>query len=49
MKYLLDVNVLLAATWANPAQYVAADAWLKGRSVVVCPLPESVEMIEPAG
>jgi len=40
MKYLLDVNVLLAAAWANHPQYAAADAWLKGKSVVVCPLAE---------
>lgn len=40
MKYLLDVNVLLAAIWANHPQYAVADAWLKGKSVVVCPLAE---------
>jgi uncharacterized protein len=40
MKYLLDVNVLLAAVWANHPQYPAADAWLKGKSVVVCPICE---------
>ncbi|MBU6398905.1 MAG: PIN domain-containing protein [Verrucomicrobia bacterium] len=40
MKYLLDVNVLLAAAWANHPQYATADAWLEGKSVVVCPLAE---------
>lgn len=40
MKYLLDVNVLLAAAWAGHPQYAAADAWLRGKSVVVCPLAE---------
>lgn len=40
MKYLLDVNVLLAAAWANHPHYAAADAWLQGKSVVVCPLAE---------
>jgi toxin-antitoxin system PIN domain toxin len=40
MKYLLDVNVLLAAAWANHPQYAVADAWLKGKAVVVCPLAE---------
>jgi hypothetical protein len=40
MKYLLDVNVLLAAVWANHPHYPAADAWLKGKSVVVCPISE---------
>ncbi len=33
MKYLLDVNVLLAAVWANHPQFAAADAWLNGKSV----------------
>ena len=41
MKYLLDVNVLLAPIWANHPQFVTADAWLKGKSVVVCPISES--------
>jgi toxin-antitoxin system PIN domain toxin len=40
MKYLLDVNVLLAAVWANHPQYPVADAWLKGKYVVVCPISE---------
>jgi toxin-antitoxin system PIN domain toxin len=40
MTYLLDINVLLAAIWANHPQYAAADAWLKGKSVVVCPISE---------
>src|SRR5229473_282775 len=40
MKYLLAVNVLLAAVWANHPQYAAADAWLNGKSVVVCPISE---------
>ena len=40
MKYLLDINVLLAAIWANHPQHSAADAWLNGKSVVVCPISE---------
>jgi len=40
MKYLLDINVLLAAIWANHPQYATADAWLRGKSVVVCPISE---------
>lgn len=40
MKYLLDVNVLLAAIWANHPQYPVADAWLMDKSVVVCPISE---------
>lgn len=40
MKYLLDVNVILAAAWANHPLYAAADAWLNGKSVAVCPIAE---------
>lgn len=40
MKYLLDVNVLLAAIWANHPHHAAADAWLAGKSVVACPMSE---------
>ncbi len=40
MRYLLDINVLLAAAWANHPHFAAADAWLKGKSVVVCPISE---------
>jgi hypothetical protein len=40
MKHLLDVNVLLAAIWGNHPQNAIADAWLTGKSVVVCPLSE---------
>ena len=40
MKYLLDINVLLAAIWANHPQYHEAEAWLNGKSVVVCPISE---------
>jgi uncharacterized protein len=40
MKYLLDINVLLAAIWANHPQYTTADAWLIGKSVAVCPISE---------
>lgn len=40
MRYLLDVNVILAAAWASHPEFATADAWLKGKSVVVCPLVE---------
>lgn len=40
MRYLLDINVLLAATWTTHPQFRAADAWLRGKSVVVCPISE---------
>lgn len=40
MKYLLDVNVLLAANWTNHPQHARAFAWLAGRDVALCPLSE---------
>jgi uncharacterized protein len=40
MRHLLDVNVLLASIWTVHSHYPAADAWLKGKRVVVCPLVE---------
>jgi uncharacterized protein len=40
MKNLLDVNVLLAAIWKNHPQNRAAFVWLKGKSVVLCPIVE---------
>ena len=40
MKYLLDVNVLLAAIWANHSRHAETFAWLDGKSIVLCPLCE---------
>lgn len=40
MKHLLDVNVLLAAIWVNHSRHAEAFAWLKDKSIVVCPLCE---------
>ena len=40
MKYLLDINVLLAAIWENHPQNQTASDWLAGKSIVVCPLAE---------
>ncbi len=39
-RHLLDVNVLLAAIWANHPQHAKAFAWLSGKNVVLCPLAE---------
>ena len=39
-RHLLDVNVLLAALWANHPQHAKAFAWLSGKNVVLCPLAE---------
>jgi toxin-antitoxin system PIN domain toxin len=38
--HLLDVNLLLAAIWANHPQHARAFAWLSGKSVMLCPLSE---------
>jgi predicted nucleic acid-binding protein len=40
MKYLLDVNVLLAAIWANHSRHAETFAWLDGKTIVLCPLGE---------
>lgn len=39
-RHLLDVNVLLAAIWADHPQHAKAFAWLAGKNVVLCPLSE---------
>ena len=40
MKYLLDVNVLLAAIWRNHPDFGTADAWIRVRALATCPLSE---------
>jgi uncharacterized protein len=40
MKFLLDVNVLLAAIWAGHDQNVKANAWLEDKEFVLCPISE---------
>jgi predicted nucleic acid-binding protein len=40
MKYLLDVNVLLAAIWVKHAQHSQAKAWLEDKEVALCPVSE---------
>jgi hypothetical protein len=40
MKYLLDVNVLLASIWEDHPQHARAFAWLAGKNVLLCPLAE---------
>jgi toxin-antitoxin system PIN domain toxin len=39
-RHLLDVNILLAAIWANHPQHSKAFAWLSGKNVMLCPLSE---------
>jgi len=40
MKYLLDVNALLAAILSTHSKHHIVDAWLKKKSLAVCPLSE---------
>ncbi len=40
MKYLLDVNILLAAIWDTHVHHAAAKAWMEDKSVAVCPISE---------
>jgi uncharacterized protein len=40
MKYLLDVNVLLAAIWSHHPHHDSAFAWLAGKEVSLCPISE---------
>ena len=40
MKYLLDVNALLAGIIANHPQHGVAARWLKNKAVATCPISE---------
>jgi len=40
VKYLLDVNVLLAAIWTGHPRDAEASPWLANKSVTLCPLSE---------
>lgn len=40
MRYLLDVNVLLAAVWTSHGQHLQAKAWLQNKDVALCPISE---------
>ncbi|MBL9139069.1 MAG: hypothetical protein JNK85_24590 [Verrucomicrobiales bacterium] len=40
MRYLLDVNVLIAAIWRDHSNHRRADAWTHGRAMAVCPIVE---------
>ena len=41
MKYLLDVNFLIAAILDSHTQHEIADKWLDGKSLATCPLSET--------
>jgi predicted nucleic acid-binding protein len=40
VKYLLDVNALLAAIIENHPQHEAANRWLRGKLLALCPISE---------
>ena len=40
IKFLLDVNALLAGVWGHHSRHTEAFTWLKGKSIVLCPLAE---------
>jgi toxin-antitoxin system PIN domain toxin len=40
MKYLLDVNILIAGIWDSHIHHEIVFEWLKGREIVLCPLAE---------
>jgi toxin-antitoxin system PIN domain toxin len=40
VKYLLDVNALLAAIIQHHPQHETANRWLKGKSLTLCPISE---------
>jgi toxin-antitoxin system PIN domain toxin len=40
MKYLLDVDALIAAIWSNHPDHPKADAWVAGKKLATCPLSE---------
>lgn len=40
MKYLLDVNALIAAIWKNHPDHSTLDAWLEGKELATCPISQ---------
>ncbi len=40
MKYLLDVNALIAAIWRNHPDHATTDAWLTGKELATCPISQ---------
>lgn len=40
MKYLLDVNALIAAIWRNHPDHAIADRWLEVRELATCPISQ---------
>jgi toxin-antitoxin system PIN domain toxin len=40
MRYLLDVNVLLAAIWVTHTEHARADGWVQNKELATCPITE---------
>jgi predicted nucleic acid-binding protein len=40
MKYLLDVNLLIAGIVLTHSQHTQARGWLSGKEIVLCPIAE---------
>jgi predicted nucleic acid-binding protein len=40
VKYLLDINALLAAIWRDHTSHPVADRWVMGKSLATCALSE---------
>ena len=40
MKYLLDVNCLLACIWSDHVHHPQASKWIAGKELAVCPLAQ---------
>ena len=40
MRYLLDVNLFLAAIWSKLDLHAQANAWLADKQVALCPIAE---------
>jgi predicted nucleic acid-binding protein len=40
LKYLLDVNALIALAWLDHTQHSVAENWMQGKALAVCPISE---------
>jgi len=40
VKYLLDVNCLLAAIWSTHTNHAHADSWVKDKKLTACPVTD---------
>ena len=40
MRYLLDVNALIASIWTDHVNHSLADSWIRGKALVSCAVSE---------